>query len=371
MFFLKEHNTSAKDYVLSLFENHDIVILCERAHPEFTQYELFLEIVKSPYFINNVGNIYTEVGVENMDNRINKFLQSEQQDSLTTRNKITGIFRDADYSPFWDCYNYPWFLSQIHKVNQKLPGPKKIRLHPSDASFSWSEIKTAEEYTKFDKGLDDRDSIMAKNIITRFDSISSDSTKRHKALIIMNFRHAFLKDFQIKNSKESKIENVGRYLSEKYGNNVASVYIMGLAYPKSFEEYTIVKDGLWDATFEKSEKLDIGFNLEGSPFGSEEFDVVPSASVTEKLTYQDMFTGLIFYKPIQEHRFITGWKGFITDDFIPEMRRRTIIYNEAMDDELTNEELEEQIWISNVKETRTYNNLEAMRKKIDEKKNGL
>ncbi len=50
--FLENQTLSAKDYVISLFEDHDIVILCERHHADMTQYELFMEIVKDPYFIN-------------------------------------------------------------------------------------------------------------------------------------------------------------------------------------------------------------------------------------------------------------------------------------------------------------------------------
>lgn len=39
--FLKEQTTSAKDYILGLFDDYDIVILCERNHRDMTQYDLF------------------------------------------------------------------------------------------------------------------------------------------------------------------------------------------------------------------------------------------------------------------------------------------------------------------------------------------
>jgi len=368
--FFKSETLSAKDYVISQFKNHDIVILCERNHMEFTQYELFLEIAKDSIFINDVGNIYTEVGVANMDYEINNFLQGEQQDTISTRNEITRIFREIDFTPYWHCYNFPWFLGELFKLNQHLPMPKKIKLHPVDAEFNWADYKNADEYEKFDNSLDNRDSTMANNIIGQFNKQAEDSKRRKKALIIMNYRHAFLKDYEFINTQQGKRENVGRYLADVYGETVASIYIMGLAFPKP-NDYTLVKDGKWDALFESSNRTNTGFNLKDSPFGNEDFDVIPIDSIKQKFTYRDMFTGLVFYRPIQEHKLMIGWKGFVTNEFETEMRRRTIIFNEAMGKKMTEEQLKKRIWRNNIEKTFPNHNLEKMKKKIDYYKNDL
>jgi hypothetical protein len=368
--FLNNQTLSAKDYVISLFESNDIVILCERSHMEFTQYELFLEIARDSFFINNVGNIYTEVGVANMDDKINIFLQSNQPDSISSRKEITKIFRDIDFTPYWHCYNFPWFLNELYTLNQDLPKNKKIKLHPVDASFNWANYKTALEYKKFDNSLDNRDSIMANNIIQLFNEQKNDSTKRKKALIIMNYRHSFLKDYEYNKPENGSRENVGRYLADKYGDQVSSVYIMGLAIPKQ-NEYTVVKGGKWDALFEKLHKTNIGFNLKNSPFGIENFDVIPIDFIKQQYTYEEMFTGLIFYKPINEHKLMIGWKDFVTEDFEPEIRRRTIIFNEAMERNMNEKQLNDRIWINNIEQTFSYSNLDTLRKQIDFYKNGL
>ncbi len=368
--FLKNQTLSAKDYVISLFESNDIVILCERNHMEFTQYELFLEIAKDSFFINNVGNIYTEVGVVNMNEEINSFLQSKQQDSISTRKRITRIFRDIDFTPYWHCYNFPWFLNELYNLNQNLPINKKIKLHPVDASFNWTNYKTALEYEKFDNSLDNRDSIMVNNIIQLFNEQKKDSTGRKKALIIMNYRHSFLEDYEYINPENGSRENVGRYLADEYGDQVSSVYIMGLAFPKQ-DEYTVVKGGKWDALFENSNKTNIGFNLKNSPFGTEGFDVIPIDSIKKKYTYEDMFTGLVFYKPIQEHKLMIGWKDFVTDGNVLEMKRRTIIFNEAMGRNMNEEQLNSRIWKNNIEKTFPYPNIDTLRKQIDFYKNGL
>jgi hypothetical protein len=54
--FLNTQNTSAKDYVLQLFEKYNIVILCERDHRDMTQYNLIYDIVSDERFLG--GNIF-------------------------------------------------------------------------------------------------------------------------------------------------------------------------------------------------------------------------------------------------------------------------------------------------------------------------
>jgi hypothetical protein len=289
--FLRNQNLSAKDYILELFKTHDVVILCERDHKEFTQYRLFLEVVKDQYFIDHVGHIFTEVGVANLDKDINGFLMSKQKSSVATRNRITSIYREIDYTPYWECYSYPWFLGELFKINQGLSKERKLVLHPSDYEFAWPGCKTAKEYKAFNDGISNRDSMMAQNIIKRFNFIRSGSDQRKKALVILNYKHAFLKDHRFLGNT---LHNTGTYLSAQYKDKLASVYIMGLAIPE-YGKYTVVKNGKWDYSFETANKLDIGFNLKNSPFGSEEFDVIPPDSLAH-YKYEEMFTGIIFYR---------------------------------------------------------------------------
>ncbi len=362
--FLKNQDISAKDYIISLFKEYDVVILCERNHKEFTQYELFVEVVKDPYFIENVGHIFTEVGVANMDSEINKFLLSEHKDSISTRNSITSIFRKIDSSPYWHCYSYPWFLGEIFKINQALNGDKKLMLHPSDCEFDWSKCNTAKEFKAFDNSIVNRDSIMAQNIIERFDIIQSGIDKRKKALVIMNYKHAFLKDHRFLGEIT---HNTGRYLSDHYKGKVASVYLMGLAIPK-IGSYTVVKKGKWDYYFEESSKTNIGFNLKNSPFGMEDFDAIPPDS-SQQFKYEDIFTGLIYYKLLQEHKLITGWENYATDDFIPELNRRITIFNTAMELGMSEQDIKENLLDNNTVKISQYHNIEKLRIQIDNWKN--
>ncbi len=349
--FLKEQNTSAKDYIISLFENYDIVIFCEREHAEFTQYELIKEIVSDPYFIEHVGHIYTEVGVTNIDERINKFLVSPPNDSISMRKQVTEIFRDADSTPYWMAYSFPWLLMQISELNRSLPSEKRLLVHPSDVEFDWYKVNSAKDYQKaIEKSYNNRDSIMARNIIHRYDSIYSSNDTRKKAFVIMNYKHAFLKDHYWEGNL---LHNTGRYLADEYKGKVASVYLMGLAITE-LGSYFVVKNGEWDYLFESLNKTDIGFSLKNTPFGKSMFDAIPKDSI-KNFNYEDIFTGLLYYKPLKEQTGIRGWRDFTSDEFTAELRRRIRIFNDWAKMNMTSEDIEKAIWENNqIKKTNNY-----------------
>lgn len=354
--FLEKQNLSAKEYVLSLFEKQDIVIICERHHAEIEQYNLFLDIIKDPYFIENVGIVYTECGVSTLTPKLNTFLMSSGLDSTGVHSKVTELYRYADSDFLWYCHSYPWLIKEVYELNQNLSVDKKIDLYGCDIPFDWSKCNTREEFEQSRTMLKDRDSIMADNFAKQYTTLQKERNGKKKALVIMNFRHAFLKDTH---NKDDIRRNTGRYIKDKFGEKVASIYLMGLNNPNSWDEYTVVKDGKWDAYIEMSGKTDIGFNIKDTPFGKSTFDVTPEGWSIDKYLYQDIFTGIMFYKSIDEHILKTGWKGAVTEDFLPELKRRIKIMN--AEEELTQEDTN----FINTEETSKYFNLEEIRKKID------
>ena len=86
-FLEKVEEKSAKDYILQQFKKHDIVVLCERDHSEISQYELIKEIISDDYFKENVKNIFTEIGVINLQPEITEFLKTRDLDSIFVEKK--------------------------------------------------------------------------------------------------------------------------------------------------------------------------------------------------------------------------------------------------------------------------------------------
>lgn len=316
--FIEKQNTSAKDYVLNLFKKYDIVVLCERHHGEMTQYDLIYDIISSPYFQKNVGNIFTEVGASNSRKNVQIFLETKFTNQEEKKQRQLDVYRNIAFN-LWEKTNFYDFIGRLNTFNSTLNKSNKINLFVSDNrdpnQEEASSIESFKEYFSIYKERC-RDSIIAQNIITTYDSIVKKS-KRKKALVIMNSRHAFSKSL----SDDGTI-NVGDYLKRHYGEKFANVLINNAAVtnqvkkseidkPKVFQNMAevLVQDGKWDASFKITNKENIGFDFKNSPFGNDDFDLWPYTEQNNR--YQDIFTGFIFYLPIEKHWDSFGIKGII------------------------------------------------------------
>jgi hypothetical protein len=333
----------------------------ERDHAEFTEYKLFMDVISDPYFIENVGAVYTEVGVTNLSPKVNSFFNEQGLDSVQIYRKVTDLYHQADYNHLWFCYSFPWLIQELYKLNSK--SDKKVYLYPCDLAFDWNNCQTEEEYNRFGESEDynNRDSIMANNFIYQYQNIQKAHKGKKKALVIMNTRHAYLiNTHYLKNNPR---KNFGAYLKNNFGDKVASVCILGLAHPDNWKEYSVVKDGYWDYCFESNNKTDIGFSIKNTPFGKEKFDLTPVGWSVDSLLYQDVFTGIVFYNSIQDHILKKGWNNSIDENFKDEFIRRCKLM--GFDD------VKQEIEFFNTVKTSKYDNLDKTRKKIDKWKNCL
>jgi hypothetical protein len=325
--FLRTTKVSAKDYVLSLFKNHDIVIFCERDHRDITQYKLIMDIIQDPRFVKTVGNVFIEVGVSTLGPKIREFLHTNSLPDDSVLQKVLEFHRNSSFYPLWEKQSFSYLLRNLYETNQRLSQENKVELYPSDMPFDWSEMDEA-KLKEFWNILSSRDSIMASQIIDNFDRIRSSDAKRKKALVIMNYRHAFGRRFE--HPVGTKPNNVGRFLFDQYGDKVANVYINFVAFAsvRSDNDITLtaIQDGKWDAVFKVTGIEDVGFDFEGSPFGKDSFDIWPFKS---PFKYQDVFTGFVFYLPITKFKCAVGVPGIIDSTFAPEILRRQSLYSKV------------------------------------------
>ena len=67
------------------------------------------------------------------------------------------------------------------------------------------------------------------------------------------------------------------------------------------------------------------FDFKGSPLGSDVFDYFP---YKHDYTYKDIFTGFVFYKPLEKHVMRYGIPGIFDEAFKEEFIKRHRIKNE-------------------------------------------
>jgi hypothetical protein len=69
-----------------------------------------------------------------------------------------------------------------------------------------------------------------------------------------------------------------------------------------------IQNGKWDAAFKATGKENLGFDFKNSPFGKDSFDVWYQKT---DYTYSDIFTGFVFYLPLEKHSLQNGVKNFL------------------------------------------------------------
>ena len=332
---LSKKPPSAKEYILSLFKEHDIVFICERDHRDITQYELYLEILRDPYFTNQVGVLFTEVGSRSLNPELNWFLHTTGLDSTEMDKHILDFRRNMLFYPVWHCYNWNLLAKGIYQLNQALPAGKQISWYPSDIYFDTEspakkeQLKVAyEQYNDYYQ----RDSLMADYVIRQVKEMKMKNPKQ-KTLVIMNYRHAFNPNYY--RQKGVPEQNVGRFLFEAFPGQCANVMVNQFALRTIHSDNDIAiaptQGGKWDAAFQYLGINDAGFDFSGTPFGQDSFDHDPRTY--PGIMYQDVFTGFVYYRSIPEFRIVVGVPHIAEDGFADEYEKREAIYYEIMQKE--------------------------------------
>ncbi len=300
------------DYVMNLFEKYDIVVLCERNHQDITQYELIYDIVSDERFIEKVGCVFTEVGTQTINDRLNTFLQTKGLTQKEVDNRLIDIYRDLDRIGYWEKYNLYDFLKKIYYLNNTLSKDKKIEVNCSDMPIDWDNI-TAERYKQqiTDK-LDFREKIMAEFIINKYKKSEKSGLHSKKALVIMNTRHGFKEHMGVN-------DNTTAYLNKSLPSKVANIMINSIKeLPGTTDKISIstpIQNGKWDAAFRYIKNINMAFDFENSPFGKDRFDYFDTQPHKE-YKYQDIFNGFIFYYPLEEHLLVSNVPGVFDSEFL-------------------------------------------------------
>lgn len=301
--FISSHSQNPVDYIFSLFNKYDIVVLSERNHPEYSQYELISKIISDERFSKNIGNLFTEQGSVSFQDTLNTYLHTSfaNEDEL---NKNTAILQRNSNAiwPLWSYTNLFDLFKTVNKLNTVLPESNMIHWYFTDIPANW-ETMTIENYRKGYTPLK-RDSAMAMHIIQKYKDVIS-LQKRKKAFVIMNSNHGFgLLNGINKSGIKSVDSSTTNYLMKNLPGKVANVMINTISL-KSGILFTPVQNGKWETAFSIVGNPSVGFDFKSSPLGDDEWDLFYQTS--NSLTYKDIFTGFIFYKPLEEQYKKTGF----------------------------------------------------------------
>lgn len=262
-------NTDSKDineYIKELYKHYDHVVLCERWHPECTQYGMIYDMVTSPFFADSINNVFTEIGdVKKREDFRQITTATFPSDSLREKALSSFIIDSQTVWLLWSNTNWFDFLNKMSEFNHNREKPVNILF----SDVLWTDINKISE----------RDSVMAYNIIN---TIHSDSIK--KSLVIMNYRHAFMTP-----------NNCGYYLQKAFPGRVANVMLNTFRF-NICQAPSALQQGKWDVAAEQTGKDRFAIDFQNSPFGDDNFDLSPLLSrfTPRDVKYKDMFNGMIY-----------------------------------------------------------------------------
>jgi hypothetical protein len=296
-----------------------------------TQYEVILDVIKDERF---KGNIYTEIGVANMAERLNNFLLNPTFTAEEKERELLNIYRDIDCFVTWENYNYYQLISEVYEVNKNRKTENKILIFPTDVAFDWNDFTTSEAYNLFldllenrTRGID-RNVIMGRNFVHFYETVIYENPDKKKALVIQNTYHGYTRKPPY--SSEPLIYSTGEYIYKTYPNKTFGIYINCLR--TTIEWNKLSNDGIIDAAFEYTKKNNIGFDLKDTPIGNTKFDLY-WFGWGHSINFDYIFDGMIFYKPLKELVLKQG-----IPNYYPKEYEEQFFYRIALDRNQTLEE---------------------------------
>lgn len=308
--YLETDRQNINDYIFGLFEKYDHVILCERLHPEYTQYDMIYGIVGDERFSKHIGTLFTELGCVDARDDFQKLIATPFPNDTVLEKELSAFMMKKNQTVYllWRNTNWFDFLKKVYQLNQK----DGVKVNVAFSDEHWT--------SKEDEKIRKRDSLMASNIIS---TIRSDSLK--KSLTIMNYRHAYLISPPL-----SDIKNCGNYMTDAFPGKVANVLINTVTMNYISDRFLPqIQHGKWDVAFEQMLDSAFAFNLKDSPFGKDRFDHYPFISPLSNKKYEEMFTGVIYYLPLHKHIFSHGYPYMIDGENEEILLQRAALISES------------------------------------------
>ena len=295
-------------FLYNLFAEKDIVIISERMHPEYTQWDLFSQIILSDDFANKIGNVCTEFGRVNNQHDLEHYLSTPFDSEEELKKATADLVREnGGMWPLWCNKNIYDFIQNLHKFNAQRDKEGKINLFFSDEAAIWDTITNRLQWKSANYRSLHRDSIMAENTMSVYKKLVADNSDRKKILVIQNTRHAY-------KSNTHKLDATADYIFKTFPTQTANVYMNSVSLL-----FIPAKAGVWDAAALQIKDSVWAINFNESILGNDYFDMHQGMMGKR---YKDVFDGMIYYKHPKDFIFVESYE-YMLDDFKDTLLKRS------------------------------------------------
>ena len=314
--YVKKNGQEPKDFMMEKLSNHKLVIYGE-VHRRKASWDLLKSIIKDPSFSKRTGIVFLEMSSDSQE-KMDKFFANEDMN----KEIILDIFRDVQM-PGWPDRGMYEFVIDLWNINRGLAKNEKINLVLVDIPRPYSSLKTKEEFDNHFKNLPipNRDHQMA-DIIEKSMQCRTDE---RSGLFIVGMAHAFNARAAVGNSIWI---TAGSHLKECFSDKDVFIFSTHAAIMNNTGYMAgLTRNGIFDYAFKRNGNKPVAFNLAGSPFGKERFDLILELKSFEDVgSYENNFDGLIFLMPLKDEGPQYLLPELFTENFVQELRRRAIIF---------------------------------------------
>ncbi len=306
--YLEENGVHPKDFILDKLENHKLLLYGD-VHFRKWSWDLFRELIRDRRFVESTGVIFMELGF-NCQDRINAFLAKDSLD----KELLLNVFREYKLDG-WDEKGKFEFITDVWRVNHKLPKAKRIKIVLIDTPRSYSEYNSLDEMREKLMPRDQRDRYMAEIIKNTLKK----SKDQRNALFTVGTNHIC-----------KTLNSAGAILSEKLEDD--KVYSIFTHSPRMDNRIDIperLRHGIFDYAFQAMGNEPMAFELIDSPFGKEPFDGFYNKG---NKNYQDNYDGYVFFGSLDEEPEGEILFDLYSDEFIVELNRRYAWYDSNIED---------------------------------------
>jgi hypothetical protein len=313
--FLDQNALSPEEYVISKFQDHDLVFLGE-----------FHRIQHDALLVQNLIPLLYKAGIRHLGIEFACAAHQADIDSLLFAPTYDeSLARNIFWRQwvFWGFQEYIDILKAAWRFNRSLPaGRLPFRVLGLNARMDWNYVWTPEErnYPEIMKKVlpdGDSDEVMARTIQREI------LDKKEKALIYSGFNHAYTRFHQpIVDEKTGELRRsantrMGNRIYDQIGDRCFLIILHSPWEParRDGRHHVYAVEGVIDALFAQRppEKRRVGFDVKGSPFGrlSDHTSVWSRSSKDFRL--ENYCDGWIFQKPLSQYEGCTVPDAWFTE----------------------------------------------------------
>jgi len=294
--WIDEHSKSAQDYVVRLFDKHQIVIFGEEHNVE----------EHKDFVINLIPRLYHEAGVRCIGWEFSWYSQNEQLEELINaptydENAVLQLARER--SPDWNSKEHWEIIKAVWKLNKSLkPESEKLRLiglsDYVDIPRSYVLLKTksvnSPEFQEILKQHINHDKSIARHVEEEI------LQKEQKGFLFFGMGHDWTQyQYPSEATFGLSYKPMGKYLKEKYGDRIFQIRAQASTDPSIINRIMKFRN-----------HASVGFNMHESPFAN---ILVPVGKRAPDVPLSKLAEGYLYLGSQASLHSNTTIKGYVTE----------------------------------------------------------